>query len=106
VRDNWRRAAKSMLPPEIRAAMGEGPAGENSAGPSIPPELAQQMEEGMALIQQLRAQNARLADDRQLKMKELQIKEQELAIKGYEAETARMTATQPPVFKSPYGQAA
>jgi len=37
-----------------------------------------------------------------LKAKELEIKSRELGIKGYEAETARMTATQPPVFKSPY----
>jgi len=37
-----------------------------------------------------------------LKARELEIKSQELGIKGYEAETARMTATQPSVFKSPY----
>jgi len=104
---------KIMLPPEIKAAMGEGPTGESPTGPSIPPELAQQMEEGMALIQQLRAENQQLQQaagakqqEMMLKAKELEIRSQELGIKGYEAETARMTATQPQVFKSPYGEVA
>lgn len=65
------------------------------------------------VVEQLHAKNARLQQqaaqrsaELQVKARELQIKERELGIKAYEAETSRMQATQPSVFRSPYGEGA
>jgi hypothetical protein len=72
-------------------------------GNGVPPEVQQQMQEGMQHIQELEQENASLKMDAENKAKELQIKElelqikaQELQIKQFEAETDRITALNPP----------
>jgi histidyl-tRNA synthetase len=88
--------------------------------PQIPPEVQQQIQQGMELIQKLQAENEALkadqqgkaqerqiqqqemqinaagaAGDRELKQMELQIKAAELQLKQFEAETSRMQAMKP-----------
>ena len=64
-------------------------------GPTMPPEIAQQMEQMQMQMQQMDAmlqqQAAQLAD----KQAELQIKQAELQIKQFDAETKRIQAIQP-----------
>lgn len=76
---------KTLLPPQAQG--------------QLPPQVQQQMEQGMAMIQQLQGENAKLkageqaqAMDHQLKQRELALKEQELQIKFIEAETRRIEA--------------
>lgn len=67
----------------------------------VPPEMQEQMQQGMELIQQLEAENQQLKSDQQIKMAELDLKRQELEIKAFEAETARIQAQQPQIPPSP-----
>ncbi len=105
---------KAMLPPEIRALeRGSSAPLSGGQGASLPPAPSLEMEQAMAMVEQLQAENARLQQqaaqrsaELQVKARELQIKERELGIKAYEAETSRMQATQPSVFRSPYGEGA
>ncbi len=105
---------KAMLPPEIRALEGGLSASlSGGQGGSLAPAPSLEMEQAMAMVEQLQAENARLQQqtaqrsaELQVKARELQIKERELGIKAYEAETSRMQATHPLVFRSPYGEGA
>ena len=63
----------------------------------IPPELQEQIQQGMARMQELEAENQRLKDDQALKARELEIK-------AFEAETSRIQAMQPAVVRSPSTQ--
>lgn len=69
----------------------------------LPPEIQQQMQQGMELIQSQQAEIAELKEGQAEKQAEIMLKQKaaeqkdvELQIKSYEAETARMTAMQPP----------
>ena len=80
---------------------------------AVPPELQQQIEQGMQLIQQLQAENAQLKDktqieamklraeeqksvaERELEQAKIQIDAQKLQIEAFKAETDRMQATKP-----------
>jgi hypothetical protein len=79
----------------------------------IPPELQQQIQQGMQQLQQLQAENAQLkadqqgkAQERQLKMMELQIKQEELKVKAVEAQAKLIAAQQPPIVRAPSEQTA
>jgi hypothetical protein len=87
---------QALLPPEIKAQMGQGP--------QIPPEVQQQMQQGQQIIQQQGQALQQVQQEAQeMKFKlsdksgELEVKHRELNIKEYEAETARMQAMQPVV---------
>jgi hypothetical protein len=84
---------------------------EGGGEPQIPPEIQEQMQQGMQLIQQLQAENEQLKADQAGKAAELQLKakaasqkDRELGIKEYEAETARMVAQQPEIYRPPATQ--
>lgn len=115
------RIAKLMDLPDSDEIAAELQAKLNPQQPQgIPPEIEQQMQEGMQLIQQLQAENEALkaddeikrlelalkaqeankaSEDRRaelaLKAQELRNKERELEIKQFEAETARLQAMRP-----------
>lgn len=85
---------------EINQRMNPQPQG------GVPPEVQQQIQEGMQLIQQQQGEIQTLKADQQgkiaeyqLKSRELDIKEQELQIKFIEAQTRRIAAEKPTVFK-------
>jgi hypothetical protein len=79
----------------------------------IPPELQQQIQQGMQRLQQVEAENQQLkadqqgkAQDRQLKVMELQIKEKELEVKAIEAQAKLIAAQQPTIVSPPSERAA
>jgi hypothetical protein len=102
---------KLLLPPQLQGDPGAGAAGgggPSPGGPAIPPEAQQQMQQGMQLIaqqgRQLQEAQQRiqaLEQAAQLKARELDLKEQALRIKGFEAETQRIEAERPPFVKVP-----
>lgn len=74
----------------------------NNPQQGLPPEIEQQMQQGMQMIQQLQGENAELKAGRNEKMAELQLKsraadqkDRELEIKAFEAETQRIQAQKP-----------
>lgn len=71
---------KAMMPPQINDG--------------IPPELKQQMEEGMKRLQQLEQENAQLKQSQQIDVMKMEIDRQKLQIEAYKAETDRMAADQ------------
>jgi hypothetical protein len=82
---------KLLLPPQLQ----DGGGGR----PQIPPELQGQIQQGMQVIrqqgqqlQQARQRIQALEQSAAIKARELDLREQELRIKGYEAETARIGA--------------
>jgi hypothetical protein len=96
---------KLLLPPQLQEN-GDGP--PSPGEPAIPPQVQQQMQQGMQLIQQQgrQLQEAQqriqtLEQAAQLKERELDLKEQALRIKGFEAETQRIEAERPPFVKVP-----
>jgi hypothetical protein len=122
---------KLLLPPELRGrlAEGEGPEGEAPAQGGPAPEMqggmqaqiqaqmqAQmtqmqagmqaQMAQGAAELQRLRQENQALKLRLQNRSADIQVKADKNRIDLYEAETARMQATKPPIFNSPYDGAA
>jgi hypothetical protein len=88
------------------------PAKKAMQGPQVPPEVQEQMQQGMQLIQQqgqeieqLKAGRAEKVAELQLKARAADQKDRELEIKAYEAETARLQAQQPQFLKvSPTAQ--
>jgi hypothetical protein len=97
---------KLLLPPQLQEDGGAGPSPPGT--PAIPPQVQQQMQQGLALIQQ-QEQALQQAQQRihaleqaaQLKARELDLKEQALRIKGFEAETQRIEAERPSFVKVP-----
>jgi hypothetical protein len=91
---------KLLLPPELQESGG--------GQPQIPPELQGQIQQGMQVIQQ-QGQQLQQAQQRiqaleqgaAMKARELDLKEQELRIKGFEAETQRIAAGRPHFGKAP-----
>lgn len=75
---------------ELRAL---NPANQQQQG--MPPEIQEQMQQGMALIQQLQRENEALKQAMADKQGDLELKAQDNQIKGFEAETRRMQAMQP-----------
>jgi len=98
---------KRMVPPQ---ALGEGEAGPaapdapaQAPAAAVPPEVRQQVEQGMQVIQAQQARIAELEQAAQSKAAELQLRQGELALKAraiqvdeYRAETERMKAGMPP----------
>jgi hypothetical protein len=92
---------KRMVPPQ---ALGEGEArpAAPDAPAAVPPEVQQQVEQGMQMIQAQQARIAELEQAAQAKAVELQLRQSELALKArsiqvdeYRAETERMKAGSP-----------
>ena len=93
---------KRMVPPQALGAPGpEGglpiPAGAAPPPPAVPPEVQQQVEQGMRIIQAQQSRIAELEQAAQAKAAELQLRQSELALKAralqvdeYRAETERM----------------
>jgi hypothetical protein len=83
------------------------PANQQQGG-GIPPEVQQQIQQGMAQIAQLTAENQTLKTDNSVKVMEMQIKANEAQTNRFEAETERMKVLhemrQPPEAAIP-GQA-
>ena len=83
---DWPRAPeiadrlKAMLPQQINKG--------------IPPELEQQMQQGMQRIQQLEQENQQLKQKAELEAMKLQMDQQKIQIEAYKAETERMQADQ------------
>jgi len=71
---------KKMLPPQISEQGG------------IPPEIQQQMQEGMQTIQQLQAENEQLKQSQQTDQAKVQIDAQKAEIEAFKAQTERMVA--------------
>jgi hypothetical protein len=65
------------------------PANQQQAG-GIPPQVQEQIQQGMTQIAQLTAENQSMKADTSLKVMDLKIKEQEAQIKAFEAQTDRM----------------
>jgi hypothetical protein len=94
---------KLLLPPQLQ----EG-AGQPQDQPALPPQVQQQIQQGMQVIQQ-QGQQLQQAQQRiqaleqgaAIKARELDLEEQALRIKGFEAETARIAAGQPGFVKLP-----
>jgi len=93
---------KLLLPPQLQEGAGQG------QPPAIPPQVAQQMQQGMQVIQQQGAQLQQaqqriqaLEQAAQMKARELELKARELDIKTFEAETARIEAERPSFVKVP-----
>jgi len=91
---------KLLLPPQLQEGGGQPP--------PIPPQLLQQVRQGMQVIQQQRAQLQQaqqriqaLEQAARLKARELDLKQRALEIKGFEAETARIEAERPSFVKVP-----
>ena len=81
--DEIAKRLKAMLPPQIEQG--------------IPPEIQQQIQEGMQTIQKLTAENETLKADRsvealkvEVEKAQLQLEQQKIAIQKFEAETDRM----------------
>lgn len=99
------RIAKLMDMPdsdEIAAELQQKFAPQQGGG--VPPELQEQIEQGMQRLQELEGENQQLKNDQQAKMQELELKGRELEIKAFEAETARIQAQQPTIMRSPSTQ--
>lgn len=93
---------QALLPEPIKQMMGQ------ATGAQIPPQIQQQMQQGMALIQQLQGENQQLKAGQaekqaevQLKARELEIKAAEVEVKRMEAETRRIEAQQPTFVRAP-----
>ena len=78
---------------------------------NIPPELQEQIQQGMQRMQQLEGENQQLKTDamgkqadRELKMRELAIKEQEVQVKAMEAQAKLLAAQQPTFVRAPSQQ--
>jgi hypothetical protein len=95
---------KLLLPPQLQ----EGGGGQPQNQPAIPPQVQQQIQQGMQVIQQ-QGQQLQQAQQRiqaleqgaAIKARELDLEEQALRIKGFEAETARIAAGQPGFVRGP-----
>ncbi|MEA3002165.1 MAG: hypothetical protein QOH81_953 [Sphingomonadales bacterium] len=89
-----------MLPPQAQGAGsgsgGAGPGGGGGAGGGLPPAVQQQIQEGLAQLQQLQQENATLRQALRNRMAETQVKSEANQIHAYEAQTERMRAVQPP----------
>lgn len=89
---------KLLLPPQLQESGGGQPQNQ----PALPPQVQQQIQQGMQVIQQ-QGQQLQQAQQRiqaleqgaAIKARELDLKEQELRIKGFEAETQRIGAARP-----------
>lgn len=102
------RIAKLMELPDADTIGDELNAKLNPGQGGLPPQVQEQMQQGMQLIQQqgqqlqqLQQQLQAAHQDQGNKARELDIKEQELRIKGFEAETQRMEAEKPSFVKVP-----
>jgi hypothetical protein len=92
-----------LLPPQLQ----EG-GGQPQDQPALPPQVQQQIQQGMQVIQQ-QGQQLQQAQQRiqaleqgaAIKARELDLEEQALRIKGFEAETARIAAGQAGFVKGP-----
>jgi hypothetical protein len=91
---------------EIEAKLNPQPQG------GIPPEMQEQIEQGMQRLQQLEGENQQLKMGQAEKQAELSLKakaaeqkDRELEIKAFEAETARIQASQPTFVRAPSQQA-
>jgi predicted nuclease with TOPRIM domain len=100
------RIAKLMDIPDADKIAGEIEAKVNPQQQGLPPELQQQIDEGMQRLQQLEQENAQLKADQQQKMveaqlksRELDIQEQDTQIKFYDAQTNRAKAMQPTMVR-------
>lgn len=88
------RIAKLMDVPEADEIAKELQA-LNPTSQGVPPEVQDQMQQGMQMIQQLQQENAALKMKLADKTGELQIKAQATQIDGFEAQTRRIQAEQP-----------
>ena len=81
---------------KMQAMQGEGPAVQQ-----IKQQATQAVQGLSQQLQQAQAQLQQLQNDQAVKMAEMDLKRQELAVKQFEAETARIEAMKPPELPSP-----
>lgn len=105
------RIAKLMDLPDADKIAAELEAKMNPPQPAIPPEMQEQIQAGMQRLQELEGENQSLkfdaagkAEDRQLKLIELQVKERELEVKAMEARAKLIAAQQPTFVRAPAEQ--
>lgn len=93
--EEWAERTKALMPPELKAAIAQAESGDDEEGPS--PEVRAIMEQAQQAVQQrdqalqeMQAQMAELQKAAEDKAGDRELKAREIGVKEYEAETARL----------------